>query len=202
MSDSAQSSEVLSDSRAPGAVGSAGTSVTISRLTVTAGGRQLLRDASTTFAPGEVTLLLGCSGVGKSVLLRILAGLIDESTAGIRFSGDIRFHRPDVPAGLSASSNPVAVVFQNYALLDELSPLQNVEIAIDHSAKIFREGRARELLYDLKVPTDRAVSVLSGGQQQRLAIARAIAPETDVVLYDEPTSGLDSETGRHVASLI
>ncbi len=93
-------------------------------------------------------------------------------------------------------------VFQNFALLDELSPLQNVEIAIDHASKSFPSGRARELLRDLKVPTDRAVSVLSGGQQQRLAIARAIAPETDVVLYDEPTSGLDSETGRQVADLI
>ncbi len=140
MSDSPQQSDDLSASKATAATGPVGTAVTISRLTVTAGDRALLRDASTAFPPGEVTLLLGCSGVGKSVLLRILAGLIDDSTPGIRFSGDIRFDRPADQAN-HAAAHPVAVVFQNFALLDELSPLQNVEIAIDHASKSFPSGR-------------------------------------------------------------
>ena len=183
----------------------AGTSIEIRNLTVRAGERTLLNAAACTFSAGEVVLLLGCSGVGKSVLLKILAGLIDASHAGIQYTGDIAFIAADGKRrGVSDASHQVSVVFQNFALLDELSPVQNVQIALDH-AQIRRKdakARATELLADLRVPTDRATAVLSGGQQQRLAIARAIAPNADVVLYDEPTSGLDARTAQQVADLI
>jgi ABC-type multidrug transport system ATPase subunit/ABC-type transporter Mla maintaining outer membrane lipid asymmetry permease subunit MlaE len=182
-----------------------GTRVDLRQLTVTAGTKVLLEDASITFPSGELILLLGWSGVGKSVLLRILAGLIEPSHAGIRYTGTIDFvsangtHRPE-----SDSTHPVAVVFQDFALLDELSPLQNVQIALDHTRdqKQTSTDRAAELLAELRVPTDRPTSVLSGGQQQRLAIARAIASEADVVFYDEPTSGLDHKTALQVAEFI
>ena len=150
-------------------------------------------------------MLLGCSGVGKSVLLKILAGLVDDAHAGIQHSGDIAFIAADGNRrGVSDASHPVAVVFQNFALLDELSPVQNVQIALDHAQSRHRDARSRasELLAVLQVPTDRATAVLSGGQQQRLAIARAIAPNSDIVLYDEPTSGLDARTAQQVADLI
>lgn len=184
---------------------SSGTRVHLRQLTVTAGTKVLLQDASITFPSGELILLLGWSGVGKSVLLRILAGLIDPAHAGIRYTGMIDFvnangtHRPE-----SDRTHPVAVVFQDFALLDELSPLQNVQIALDHTRdqKPASSGRAAELLAELRVPTDRPTSVLSGGQQQRLAIARAIASEADVVFYDEPTSGLDRKTAWQVAEFI
>ncbi len=182
-----------------------GTRVDLRQLTVTAGTKVLLEDASITFPAGELILLLGWSGVGKSVLLRILAGLIEPAHAGIRYTGKIDFvsakgtHRPE-----SDSTHPVAVVFQDFALLDELSPLQNVQIALDHTRdqKQMSTGRAAGLLAELRVPTDRPTSVLSGGQQQRLAIARAIASEADVVFYDEPTSGLDHKTALQVAEFI
>ena len=182
-----------------------GTSIEIRNLTVLAGERTLLDAAACTFFAGEVVLLLGCSGVGKSVLLKILAGLIDDAHAGIQYSGDISFISADgTRRGVSDASHPVSVVFQNFALLDELSPVQNVRIALDHAQIRHKDAgsRAAELLADLRVPTDRATAVLSGGQQQRLAIARAIAPNSDVVLYDEPTSGLDAGTAQQVADLI
>ncbi len=182
-----------------------GTSIEIRRLTVRAGERTLLDNASCTFPAGEVILLLGCSGVGKSVLLKILAGLIDETHEGIQYGGEIAFIAADGGRrGVADGVHPVSVVFQNFALLDELTPVQNVQIALDHT----RSGRnsetslAVDLLAELRVPTDRPTAVLSGGQQQRLAIARAIAPRSDVVLYDEPTSGLDARTAQQVADLI
>lgn len=183
----------------------AGTLVDVRALTVHAGDRVLLEKADATFPAGKVTLLLGCSGVGKSVLLKILAGLIDEDHAAIRYSGSILFRPPDQPVhSVGDDDHPVAVVFQNFALLDELTPTENVRIALDHSRqmKAHSPQRASELLSELRVPTDRPVSVLSGGQQQRLAIARALAPRADVVLYDEPTSGLDTRTAHQVAELI
>ena len=125
-----------------------GTRVDLRQLTVTAGTKVLLEDASITFPAGELILLLGWSGVGKSVLLRILAGLIEPAHAGIRYTGKIDFvsakgtHRPE-----SDSTHPVAVVFQDFALLDELSPLQNVQIALDHTRdqKQMSTGRAAGL---------------------------------------------------------
>jgi ABC-type transporter Mla maintaining outer membrane lipid asymmetry permease subunit MlaE/ABC-type ATPase involved in cell division len=93
----------------------------------------------------------------------------------------------------------------DFALLDELSPLQNVQIALDHAGPDgLKDSRQRsaELLAELRVPTDRPTSVLSGGQRQRLAIARAVGMQTDVIFYDEPTSGLDINTAAQVADLI
>ena len=184
-----------------------GTAISLQNFGLKAGDKQLLDHTSIEFPAGKLTLLLGCSGVGKSLLMRILAGLITADDQAIRFSGDILFRNS---AGASAVRNhfdhPVAVVFQSYALFDELSPSENIQIAIDHGAT--KKGRAAActtadaLLNQLAVPTDRPTSVLSGGQQQRLAICRALAMETDVVLYDEPTSGLDPNTGRQVAEMI
>jgi ABC-type lipoprotein export system ATPase subunit/ABC-type transporter Mla maintaining outer membrane lipid asymmetry permease subunit MlaE len=182
-----------------------GTSIQIEKLTVLAGQRTLLQDATCTFPASEVILLLGCSGVGKSVLLKILAGLVDPDHEGIQYNGKISFVDSNgTQRGVADGTHQVSVVFQNFALLDELSPVQNVQIALDHAAARSANSisQAKELLSDLRVPVDRATSVLSGGQQQRLAIARAIAPNADVVLYDEPTSGLDTRTAQQVADLI
>lgn len=186
-----------------------GVAIQLDELYLSAGGRPLLVDAAVEFPAGQVTLIVGCSGVGKSLLLRILAGLIERDEGAIQWGGQIT-RRPKGEASSSSKSgheSSVAVVFQSFALFDELSPAENVEIAIDHSGTLSRsraqvKQHASDLLQQLGVPSDRLTSVLSGGQQQRLAIARAIAMETDVVLYDEPTSGLDGTTAERVAELI
>ncbi|MEM1226964.1 MAG: ABC transporter permease [Planctomycetota bacterium] len=164
-----------------------------------AGSRTLLDGTTVHFPRGKISVLIGRSGAGKSVLLRFIAGLID--------------HRdPDITAvgGLSDGSEReprIGIVFQQFALFDELSPLANVQFAIDHrgpddAGVITPDKTAIGWLEQLGVPVETAVAVLSGGQKQRLAIARTLASEPDIVLYDEPTSGLDAATGRQVASLI
>lgn len=186
----------------------AGTEIVLEDFSLVAGGKPLLHEATAHFPAGKVTLVLGCSGVGKSLLLRILAGLIDEHHSAIRYSGQIRFVTENASEQKRDHREyPVAVVFQSFALFDELSPAENIEIAIEHTAKDsvdrgVTSARAHRLLRELGVPDDRPTPVLSGGQQQRLAIARAVGMDTDVVLYDEPTSGLDTNTAAQVAELI
>lgn len=180
----------------------------LSSFSLAVGSRPLLQNASASFQPGEITLILGCSGIGKSLFLRVLAGLIPPDHSTIHWSGKLQFIDQTAPSGNppAAPPNP-AVVFQNFALLDELTPAENVRIAIDHSprrklAPTARHHAAVALLEELRVPTDRPVTVLSGGQQQRLAIARAIAPNSPLIFYDEPTSGLDVHSAAQVATLI
>lgn len=200
----AKNSECAEAAAVDGATGSVAGGVTLrlQEFSVAAGGRALLQNANAVFSGGQLTLILGCSGVGKSVLLRILAGLIDTRHPSIQFSGEILFQSVDDAAGFVGTERPaVSVVFQQFALFDELSPAANVRIALDHAGG-GRGGRAEEFLERLQVPGDRPVAVLSGGQQQRLAIARAVAPGNPVILYDEPTSGLDVATAVDVADLI
>jgi len=180
----------------------AGTTLEIAGLTVRAAGRVLLRDAAATFEPGRVTLIVGPSGAGKSVLLRIMAGLIGKTSGEICVSGSVRFNGQEALG--TSTRPPVGVVFQSFALFDELSPQQNVRFALAHrpSDSPAENPSATDLLEELRVPASVRTAALSGGQRQRLAIARTLAYGPGVVLYDEPTSGLDAATAEQVARLI
>ena len=169
----------------------------LTNVTVSAGGRYLLKDVTVTIPDGEITVIVGGSGAGKSVLLRILSGLIGRDDAVLPWSGQID-HGSGRPLGR------VGIVFQQFALFDELSPTGNVQFAIDHCRRANRpaEQTATQWLEELRVPSRVPVAGLSGGQKQRLAIARTLAADPEVVLYDEPTSGLDAASGRQVAELI
>ncbi|MEM7456517.1 MAG: ABC transporter permease [Planctomycetota bacterium] len=174
--------------------GAAGMSVR--NLTVTAGDKTLLEDVNAEFREGEITLIVGPSGVGKSILLRIIAGLIDHTTGGIRYSGSV-----EVDGG-KATAGKTGVVFQSFALFDELSPVGNMQLARAAGRRHASETTPDELLKKLRVPRNVPTSRLSGGQRQRLALARTLAYNPPAILYDEPTSGLDPLTGRQVADLI
>ncbi len=184
-----------------------GVAVELRDVTVRAGGKTLLENASASFTPGEVTLIVGRSGAGKSLLLRTIAGLLDPAQGEVDVAGRLLINGRDALHRSRSSHPPVGVVFQSFALFDELSPAANVRFAYAH-----RNGRAGappdhdlrpdKLLDELNVPRGVPTAALSGGQRQRLAIARTLAYNPDVILYDEPTSGLDPVTAVKVAGLI
>ena len=171
-----------------------GQSLRLVDLSIRAGDRELLRDSNVAIAGGRITVIVGGSGAGKSVLLRTIAGLIPHDGDAISWKGQIE----------SDWQSRIGIVFQQFALFDELSPAANVQVAIDH--RVNRTSHPAQTvvgwLNELGVPSDIAVAALSGGQKQRLAIARTLAADPQIVLYDEPTSGLDAASGRIVADLI
>ncbi len=168
----------------------------ITDLQVTVASRTLLQDVHVEIPERKITVLVGGSGAGKSVLLRILAGLAPRNGDPIRWSGSLT-HADGRPIGRTG------VVFQQFALFDELSPTANVQFAIDHRDASAPTGQtAREWLTELRVPAQAPVAGLSGGQKQRLAVARTLGAAPEIVLYDEPTSGLDAASSKQVADLI
>jgi putative ABC transport system ATP-binding protein len=148
-----------------------------------------------TVGSGETVAVMGPSGCGKSTLLHLLGGLDRASAGEICLAGN-RIDRMTERALARVRRTAVGFVFQAFHLMDELTAVENVELAALLAGRSPRpaRGRAVELLERVGL-ADRAgflPSALSGGQRQRVAIARALANEPTVVLADEPTGNLDS----------
>ena len=166
-------------------------------LHVGRGGRDVLRGIDLTVAAGEVCVLMGASGSGKSTALRTVAALQAFSAGSVRV-GNFALHSGPVPkeSQLRVLRGYVGMVFQAHALFEHLTALDNVCLAPQHALSWTRdkaETVARELLRDLGVEAraDAYPRQLSGGEAQRVAIARALAPDPALLLMDEPTSALD-----------
>ncbi len=185
------------------AVEGVGVKLALEKVTLVAGCRTLLRDVTVDIPAGGIVLVVGVSGAGKSQLLRALAGLPSDDPENVRLTGRITIDGD--PVTTAAASRRIGIVFQRFALFDELTPTENVHFARDHGRRrrepTFRNSGS-DLLSTLEVPTAVNTGHLSEGQQQRLAIARTLAADPDCLLYDEPTSGLDTATARRVADLI
>ena len=155
---------------------------------------------------GELVLLIGPSGTGKSLLLQILAGVVRSSTPGIEVDGELRVGGEDRLASSGArSTHTVGMVFQDHALFDDLTPEQNLLFAHDHrrsSSDVDRRDEARSLLQEFGLLGTPHVRAMSGGQRQRLAVARTLAQDPEIIIYDEPTTGLDVENADRVARRI
>ena len=155
------------------------------------GKSSVLRDIDFTVQEGEFLSLLGPSGCGKTTILRILIGL-EKPDAGqiIKDGRDI--------TSLAPSQRGMGIVFQNYALFENMTVLKNVEYALRRRGDNREEARTQALrmldMVGLGDLAHRKPGRLSGGQQQRVAIARTLALQPDIVLFDEPMSALDVDT--------
>jgi len=153
---------------------------------------------------GQALAIMGPSGCGKSTLLHLLGGL-QRPTAGRVWLAGRRIDTMSERALARLRRDSVGFVFQSFHLMDELTAVENVELAALLAGRSPRRARQRALyLLDRVGLADRAThlpSALSGGQRQRVAIARALSNEPLVVLADEPTGNLDSAATLEVLRL-
>ena len=164
---------------------------------------QALDSVSFEVAAGEFVALMGPSGCGKSSLLNIL-GFLDAPDAGsYRLRGDEVATLSD-PRLTRLRRAHVGFIFQSFNLIEELNVAENVEVALLYRSADARRRRVEAVLEQVGLAhrARHRPRQLSGGQQQRAAIARALAPEPDLILADEPTGNLDSANGAAVMDLL
>ena len=168
------------------------------------GPHQVLREVSTVFNTGEVTVIIGASGSGKSTLLRAINRLEPHDSGHITIDG---VEVTDDQKTLQKQRSEVGMVFQQFNLFGHMSVLDNVTLAprrIRHAPRSKANEQAMTLLRRVGMH-DHAHKYpwqLSGGQQQRVAIARALAMAPKVMLFDEPTSALDPEMVQEVLDVM
>jgi phospholipid/cholesterol/gamma-HCH transport system ATP-binding protein len=179
--------------------------IAFENVSISLANRQILKDISLTVRAGEVFCIMGHSGVGKSVLIKQLVGLLKPDKGKILFEGE------DVTKmnekALTALRKKCGMVFQSATLFDSMSCINNVALPIrkhlkipDHRARI----HALRYLSDLGVEhlAERDPSALGPGLRKLVAVARTLTLEPKAVLYDEPTTGLDPLAARKFDALV
>ncbi len=155
--------------------------------------KYVLKDLNAQFEEGKFIAVVGKSGAGKSTFLSLLAGLDSPTKGKVLFKGE------DIAKGSYSNHrrDHICLVFQNYNLIDYLTPLENVKLVNEKADKeiLLKLGLGEELIH-------RNVLKLSGGQQQRVAIARALVSKAPIILADEPTGNLDIENGLAIVGLL
>jgi len=179
--------------------------IELRRLVYTIQDRHILRGVDMRVERGETFAVVGFSGVGKSTLLKCIAGLIEPTSGEVIIDGVNIVGMAE--SKLRSVRAKIGMAFQNAALFDSLTVYENVSFGLRHQRRLpedeIRRIVAEKLaLVGLSNTEDLYPSQLSGGMQKRVGIARALAVDPEILLYDEPTSGLDPVMAAVIGDLI
>jgi len=172
--------------------------ITIKNLKKNFGDKEVLKGIDLSINKGESLVILGGSGSGKSVLIKIIAGLIDASSGDVKFDGQsiINIKRQEKDKFIEK----IGFLFQGGALFDSLPVWQNVAFRIlsQKGKKKISKKEARDIAIEKlksvglnEIAADSYPSELSGGMQKRASLARSVATNPEIIFFDEPTTGLD-----------
>ncbi len=178
--------------------------IVLDNLTKSFGAKQVLRGVSLEVAGGRNTVIIGPSGIGKSVTLKLIVGLIEPDDGSVEVDGEV-VHLMD-RRSLAELRGRVGYVFQFAALFDSMTVAENIRLGLVKrklDEATIRE-RIDESLAVVELPgvEDKYPAELSGGMRKRVGIARAIALKPRYILYDEPTTGLDPITSAVMDQLM
>lgn len=169
------------------------------------GAQQVLKGVGISVAQSEILCVLGKSGTGKSVLLRLLIGLEKPDSGSILINGQEITQLEESP--LNDVRKKIGFLFQGGALYDSLTIAENVAFPLRRNTKLSdseRTEKVRSLLQSVGLEKDleKMPSEISGGMRKRVGVARALALDPEIMLFDEPTAGLDPITAAEIGDLI
>ncbi len=165
----------------------------------------VLEDLNLSIEKGELVAIMGKSGSGKTTLLNILAG-IDTPDSGEYLFDEKPMKIKSAADGVKFRRNNIGIVLQHFALINDFTVFENVEVGLWESglSMVEKHKRVNEVLKRLEISElkDKYPGKLSGGEKQRVAIGRAIICEPKLLLADEPTGSLDSTTEENIIKII
>ena len=179
--------------------------ISVKNVTKSFGGNNVLDGLSLEIPRGETVVIMGRSGSGKSVLLKIITGLLAADSGEIWFDGTEISHLGTKK--MNSIRRNIGMLFQSAALFDSMTVAENVAFMLSQHTDFSKEKISdivdeKLSLVDLDGVQELRPAELSGGMRKRVGLARALAFDPEVILYDEPTTGLDPVTCTEINQLI